>query len=156
MMYDVTRFDGGVPLTGVCHLTPDIFGGSVTTCPAQARAPPQRAFDEPVLPHHVGRGGGPHCTCVPSHGIVDEHPHSSEHLHPLPRPAHALPGGCPRFPIGARLSSQNLSQKHLCCPLSLWERARVRGPEAFRWDIKPLTPTLSQGRGSWKALCHKP
>src|SRR5712692_9310536 len=58
--------------------------------------------------------------------------------------------------IGARLSSKNLSQKHLCCPLSLWERARVRGPEAFRWDIKPLTPTLSQGRGSWKALCHKP
>ncbi len=34
-------------------------------------------------------------------------------------------------PIGARLSSKNLSQKHLCCP-------------------------LSQGRGSWKALCHKP
>ena len=45
MMYDVTRFDGGVPLTGVCHLTPDIFGGSVITCPAQARVPPS----EPVM-----------------------------------------------------------------------------------------------------------
>jgi hypothetical protein len=99
MMYDVTRFDGGVRHTGVCHLTPDIWRGSVTTCPAQAwvPTPPQRAFDEPVLPHHVGRGGGPCCTCAPSRGIVDEHPHSSEPLHLLPRPAHALAGGCPRF-----------------------------------------------------------
>ena len=30
MMYDVTRFDGGVRHTGVCHLTPDIWRGSVT------------------------------------------------------------------------------------------------------------------------------
>jgi hypothetical protein len=100
IMYDVTRFDGGVRVTGVCHLTPDILGGSVPTGPTQTRVPtpPQRAFDAPVLHQHVGRGGGPCWTCAPARGIVDEPPHSSEHLHLLPRPAHALAVGCPRFP----------------------------------------------------------
>ncbi len=28
MMYNVTRFDGGVRHTGVCHLTPDIWRGA--------------------------------------------------------------------------------------------------------------------------------
>jgi len=32
-----------------------------------------------------------------------------------------------KSPIGARLSSKNLSQKHLCCPLSLRER-ELEGP----------------------------
>jgi hypothetical protein len=61
MMYDVTRFDGGVRHTGVCHLTPDIWRGSVTTCPAQAwvPTPPQRAFDEPVLPLTSAVAAGP-------------------------------------------------------------------------------------------------
>jgi hypothetical protein len=41
------------------------------------------------------------------------------------------------------------------CSLSLRERARVRVPWIFCWDEKPLTPTLSQGRESWKALYRK-